>query len=102
VKTIELDDAPEALAEAARDAVNTPLIITNKGKPYAAFLSVQDADWESIRLATSPRFQAIIERSRERQRREGGISPEEMRRRLGVAPRPRRTAKRTRQHKGEV
>ena len=55
-----------------------------------------------ICVATSPRFQAIIERSRERHRREGGISTEEMRRRLGVAPRAWRTAKRTHKNKGEV
>ncbi len=84
MKTIELSKAPPALAEAARDTVNTPLIITKNGKPYAAFLSVQEADWESIRLATSPKFRAIIERSRARQHREGGISPVEMRRRLGL------------------
>lgn len=55
-----------------------------------------------ICVAASPRFQAIIERSRERHRREGGISPEEMRRRLGVAPRARRMAKRTHKHKGDI
>lgn len=94
MKTMELSDAPAALAQAAREVVNAPLIITKSGKPYAAFLSVQDADWESIRLATSPRFQAIIERSRARHRAEGGIPPDEMRRRLGVAPPQRGTTKR--------
>ena len=84
MKTIELSNAPAALAEAARDAIDTPLIITKNGKPYAAFLSVQESDWESIRLATSPKFRAIIEHSRERHRREGGITPAEMRRRLGL------------------
>ena len=90
MKTIELSKAPAALAEAARNAVNAPLVITKNGKPYAAFLSVQDADWESIRLATNPKFRAIIERSRERHRREGGISPDEMRRRLGLKPSAKR------------
>lgn len=96
MKTIELNKAPAALAEAARDAVTTPLIITRKGKPYAAFLSVEDADWESIRLATNPKFRAIIERSRERQRREGGISSNEMRRRLGLPPPAKRNARKRR------
>ena len=96
MKTIELKKAPSALAEAARDAVNSPLIITRKGKPYAAFFSVQDADWESIKLATSPKFRAIIERSRERHRREGGIPPDEMRRRLGLKLSAKRTPKKVR------
>jgi PHD/YefM family antitoxin component YafN of YafNO toxin-antitoxin module len=96
MRTIELSKAPAALAEAARATVNAPLIITRNGKPYAAFLSVQDSDWEAIRLATSREFRSIIERSRERHRREGGISSNEMRRRLGLPPRatPNRRKKR--------
>ena len=36
-----------------------------------------------------PRFLAIIERSRARQKAEGGLSSDEMRRRLGLRPKPR-------------
>jgi transcriptional regulator with XRE-family HTH domain len=38
--------------------------------------------WESLAVATSPKFQAIIERSRKS--RKPGLSTEEMRRRLGL------------------
>jgi hypothetical protein len=41
-------------------------------------------DWETISLSTNPRFQAILERARERRRAEGGISHEELLRRLNL------------------
>ncbi len=46
--------------------------------------TVEGPDWESISLSTNPEFMAIIERSRVRHRTEGGISSDEMRRRLGL------------------
>jgi hypothetical protein len=39
---------------------------------------------EMVALSTNPQFMALIERSRARHRAEGGISSEEMRRRLGL------------------
>ena len=44
---------------------------------------------ERITLSTHPQFIALIERSRARQKAEGGISGAEMRRRLGVKKTPR-------------
>ena len=43
-----------------------------------------EPDSESVSLVNNPRFLAIIERSRIRHEREGGISSDEMRRRLGL------------------
>jgi hypothetical protein len=43
-----------------------------------------DADWETESLSNNPKFLAILERSRKRLREEGGISSDEMRRRLGL------------------
>src|SRR5262249_14828796 len=43
-------------------------------------------DRETVTLSTSPQFLALIERSRSRQATEGGISSDEMRRRLKVRP----------------
>ena len=48
-----------------------------------------DADIEAVSLSNNPKFIALIERSRARQRSEGGISSEEMRRRL---ERPKKSA----------
>jgi len=82
MKTLEMAEATAPLAQYARNAAKEPLVLTEDGKPIAALVSVEDADWESISLSTNPKFIALIERSRARQRAEGGISPAEMRRRL--------------------
>jgi len=54
------------------------------GKPVAAVVPIENADLETVTLSTHPQFLALIERSRSRQKAEGGISSAEMRRRLGV------------------
>jgi hypothetical protein len=55
-----------------------------RGKPIAALVSVENADLETITPSTHPQFITLVERSRARQKAEGGISSKEMRRRLGV------------------
>ncbi|PYV43195.1 MAG: hypothetical protein DMG06_11560 [Acidobacteria bacterium] len=61
-----------------------PVIVSRKGRPVAALVSIKNADWEMASLSTNPWFLALIQRSRKRQEREGGISSEEMRSRLGL------------------
>jgi hypothetical protein len=53
-------------------------------KALRALPDVAGADIETVTLATSPRFWAIIEESRQRDEHEQGISTEEMRKRLGL------------------
>lgn len=84
MKILEMAKATAPLAEYARDVNREPVILTVRGKPIAALVSIENADLETITLSTHPQFIALIERSRARQRAEGGISGEEMRRRLGV------------------
>lgn len=90
MKTIEMNKATGSLADYARDIDKEPVILTVHNKPVAALVSLGNADWESLSLSTNSKFIALIERSRSRQRAEGGISPEEMRRRLGLKPARRR------------
>ena len=85
MRTVELDEASAHLAEYARNVAEEPVILMTDGKPVAVLLSVEDVDLETLSLATNPQFLAIIERSRARLRTEGGISTEEMRRRLSLA-----------------
>ena len=47
-------------------------------------LTLEYVDWESLVLSVSPRFREIIEQVRQRREAEGGISLEEMRRRLDM------------------
>jgi antitoxin (DNA-binding transcriptional repressor) of toxin-antitoxin stability system len=84
MKTIAVEKATLPLAKYARQAKRETMVLTAKGKPVAALVPIPNADLETMALRNDPRFLAIIERSRARQRAEGGISGEEMRRRLGL------------------
>lgn len=44
---------------------------------------------ETLRLSTDPKFVALIEWSRAQLKAEGGLSSDEMRRRLGLRPKSR-------------
>jgi len=82
MRTLEMSKATAPLAEYARDVNKEPMILTIGGRPVAALVPIENADLETVTLSTHPQFLALIERSRARQKAEGGISSTEMRRRL--------------------
>jgi prevent-host-death family protein len=82
MKTIEVTKANLSLADYTKEVVKEPVIVTSGGKPVAALVSISNADIETVSLSNNPKFLDLIERSRARQKLEGGISTEEMRRRL--------------------
>lgn len=82
MKTIEVTNATLPLAEYTRDLIKEPVIVTVKGKPVAALVNIPNADLETVALSQNLKFLDLIERSRNRQEKEGGISTKEMRRRL--------------------
>ncbi|MEW6716807.1 MAG: type II toxin-antitoxin system prevent-host-death family antitoxin [Chloroflexota bacterium] len=84
MKTLDLSQATAPLADYARKVQTEPIIVTISGKPVAALVAIENADWETVKLSTDAQFMALIERSRARQKAEGGISSEEMRHRLGI------------------
>ncbi len=84
MKTLEMAKATASLAEYAQKLHREPVILTRKGKPVAALVSIENVDWETVTLSNDPRFLELIERSRARQKTEGGISSAVMRRRLGI------------------
>ena len=92
MKTVDMAKATAPLAEYAQNLRRDPVILTRKGRPVAALVSIEDVDWETITLSSDPRFLELIERARERQRVEGGLSSAEMRRRLGLKHAIRRRA----------
>jgi len=52
-----------------------PVVITRNGKPVAVLISPRDdADLETLVLSRSPRFQALLEKSRESVRTGTGLS----------------------------
>jgi prevent-host-death family protein len=84
MRIIEKAKATAPLAKYMTRVKEEPVIVTRKGKPIAALVSIENADLETVSLSTNRKFLALIERSRARHRTEGGISSDEMRRRLGV------------------
>ena len=89
MKTVEVAKATLPLSDYAKRIKKEPVIITREGKPVAALVSISNADIETVSLSNNPKFIALIERSRARQKSEGGISVEEIRRRL---EKPKRSA----------
>ena len=84
MRVIEKAEATAPLAEYMTGVKKEPVIVTRKGKPIAALVPLENADLETVSLSTSRKFLKLIERSCTRQRTEGGISSDEMRRRLRV------------------
>ncbi len=84
MKTLEMTKEDRVLAQYAQCARKEPVILTKRGKPIAALVSMAGVDWETISLSTNPKFLEILRRSGERYKKEGGISSAEMRRRFGL------------------
>ena len=84
MKTLEINDATAPLRDYARTLGNEAVILTVDGKPVAALLAIDNADWETLALSTSPQFMDIIQRSRARHADQGGLTTDDIRRRLGL------------------
>jgi antitoxin (DNA-binding transcriptional repressor) of toxin-antitoxin stability system len=82
MKTVDVSKATLPLADYTKEIGKGPLIVTDKGKPVAALVSIRSVDVETVSLSNNQEFLDLIERSRTRQKSEGGFSTEEMRRRL--------------------
>jgi prevent-host-death family protein len=85
MKTIDIHEATEPLADYAKIVTTEPIIITSHGKPLMALVDVEEVDFETISLSTNPAFIDLIQHARTRHEQEGGISSEEMRRRLNLS-----------------
>jgi PHD/YefM family antitoxin component YafN of YafNO toxin-antitoxin module len=85
LRTIDITEATQPLAEYAQQADTGPLVVTANGNPIAIVLPIENADSETISLSENPQFLAIIERSHERQKREGGLTSDQVRTRLGLS-----------------
>ena len=84
MKKMDINEAVKPLAAYARQARQGPLIVTRRGKPLAAVVSLEGMDAESLAVSTDPGFLALLKRSRAAFKKKGGISVEEMRKRLGI------------------
>jgi hypothetical protein len=81
---IEFKKASGPLSEYATKARKAPVLVHKAGKPLAAVIPIRNADEETLALSTNRKFLKIIERSRARAKKEGTISSNELRWRLGL------------------
>lgn len=83
MKTIDLADI-SALTPHVSAGAHDPVLVTKDGATIAAVIPVTGEDAEQLLLSLSPQFQAVLEKSERRLQQEGGISSDEVRRRLGL------------------
>lgn len=90
MRRIDMAQATGRLCDYARDAKDGPTIVTVRGRPVAAVVSLEGVDAEALAVGTSPAFIRIIRRARRRHETEGGISSTEVRRMFDLPPPPKR------------
>ena len=92
MKTLEMSQATGELSSYAAQVRKEPVIVTRRGKPVMALVSIENADLETVSLSTDPRFLALIERSQALYKPGEGIPLSEIRRKYLREPKPRRKA----------
>lgn len=77
MKIASVEDVKARFSAYLKESQEGPVIVTSKGKPVAVLLAVTDEDeLERLMLAHSPKFQAIVEKSRHQIEETGGIPHE--------------------------
>ncbi len=89
MKTLEMQQATGELASYADQVRQEPVVVTDRGKPVMALMSIENADLETVSLSTDPRFIALIERSRSRYKPGTGIPLEEIKRKYAIKSKPK-------------
>jgi len=84
MKSIDLSSV-SALEPYVQPGAREPILLTSRGQTLAAVVPVaNEDDLEDLMLSRSAEFDAILQRSQERLEQEGGLSSDEVRRRLGL------------------
>jgi hypothetical protein len=82
MKVVPLEQTTLTMTDLAELVKEGPVILTRDGQPLLAVKDVSGSDWESVSLASNPRFIPLIEESRRSYREEGGVSLDDVRREL--------------------
>jgi prevent-host-death family protein len=104
MKTASVAEVQARLGAYLKQTQEGPVILTRKGKPVAVLLAVTDEDeLERLVLAHSPKFQAILEKSRRQIEETGGIPHDEFWREVEAESREdagkgKRPSRRTKSH----
>jgi len=94
MKTVRLSELTGSLSDYARESRPEPLVVTRRGRPIVAVMPLTKYDdWESVSLATNPKFLEIIERSRASAVEHGTIPLAKVARKRGIKRKPARRRK---------
>jgi prevent-host-death family protein len=78
MKIASVADVKARLSAYLRESQEEPVVVTRNGKAVAVLLAVSDDDeLERLLLAHSPRFQALLDKSRRQIEKNGGIPHED-------------------------
>jgi len=97
MKVVRLEETTLTLPQLAELVKEGTVILTRNGEPLLAVKDVSGSDWESVSLASNPRFMTVIEESRRSYQEKGGIEIDALRRELGLTKGSRRRNKNDRQ-----
>jgi prevent-host-death family protein len=77
MKIASVADVKARLSAYLRDSREGPVVVTRNGKAVAVLLAVEDDDeLERLVLAHSPKFRALLDKSRRQIQKSGGIPHE--------------------------
>jgi hypothetical protein len=85
MKSVEIDDATDALKDYAEQLTKEPVVVTRGGKAIAALVRIRPSDLESFLVSESPIFKRIVRKSRTSYKRDHGLTREELEKNLASA-----------------
>ena len=91
MKRLPIQEAQTDLARLIDGVRQEPIALTRRGKVCAAIVAMDESDFEAYSLAHNPKFVELIQRSRERARREGTVPLEKLEQDLKLPPRRKPT-----------
>jgi antitoxin (DNA-binding transcriptional repressor) of toxin-antitoxin stability system len=94
MKKIAVEQLPKPFPRVLQSVAREPIAITRAGKVYAAFVALDELDYEAYSLGRNPKFADIIQRSRESGRLHGLVSLESLEKELGLPRRRQRVVRR--------
>jgi hypothetical protein len=84
MKRIAIEECTLSVQDLVQIAEAETVVLTRQGTPILGIVGVDEDEVEAWSLGSNPDFLALMERFRERGRREGGIALEEVRCQLGI------------------
>jgi prevent-host-death family protein len=102
MKIASVADVKARLSAYLKDTEQGPVIVTRNGKAVAVLLAVtNEDDLERLVLAHSPKFQALLDKSRRRIEETGGIPHEQFWREMDAENRADSSKGKPRQRRGQ-